>query len=93
MREIAAKYLPLESSQRKKMGMMLPTDKLLVNNLNRIKELMMSQPDHLLYSFISQDYVNKLFVRSDFSIINTEKEWLLWKLLVLFIWINHLDLK
>ena len=93
LREIAAKYLPLESSQRKKMGMMLPTDKLLVNNLNRIKELMMSQPDHLLYSFISQDYVNKLFVRSDFSIINTEKEWLLWKLLVLFIWINHLDLK
>ena len=93
LREIAAKYLPLESSQRKKMGMMLPTDKLLVNNLNRIKELMMSQPDHLLYSFISQDYVNKLFVRSDFSIINTEKEWLHWKLLVLFIWINHLDLK
>ncbi len=92
LREVAKKYLPETVVNRKKRGFLLPMNDILNENLDKVKSYVLS-PDAISSKYITLRNREKLFLKSSLNLINTQNEYLLWRLYILEVWAAHFRLK
>ncbi len=87
LRKVAEKYLPLDIVYRKKRGFMLPMDDVLKANKEKVRAYV-HESSSISRKLLSSDYIDYLFEPSLLKAQNTSKEYMLWRLFLLEIWVK-----
>lgn len=89
LREVAKRYLPPEFLAEKKRGFMLPLKEVLQANLPKVKDYTFSS-QALIGQVLPRQTLESLFQPSNFAFLNTQKEYLLWRIFLFEVWHQNL---
>ena len=85
LREVARRYLPEDIVSRKKRGFMIPMLDVLRADLSKVRDYVFAI-DSLALRLLERNKLEDLFEFNSGSLINMQKEYLLWRLFLLEVW-------
>jgi asparagine synthase (glutamine-hydrolysing) len=85
LREIAKKYISVETATRKKRGFLLPMKDVLISSQSKLKDYLLDD-NALGGNMFSRNFIKSLFENSKIELINMQREYFLWRLFILEVW-------
>lgn len=87
LRKLAEKYLNAEISSRKKKGFFFPMGDMLDKNMPKVRDYLSG--NSFVSKFCSQSFINSLFTKTGFALIDMQREYFLWRLFILEVWYKN----
>ncbi len=87
LRHVATQNLPAAIVNRRKFGMLLPVGDVLADNRGTLRQELLGDADSPVHAFVSRTEIRQLFERPRLPGQTSEKEWFLWKVYMLHLWL------